>query len=76
MTLIPKSELPLIAAAIGELVQKYGHPDEIPVTALAECGIDPDAAEKCFALLTSEVMPDNPAMATAKWLRIIGDYSA
>lgn len=75
-SLIPRSEIPLIAASIQALVEKHGHPDEIPIGSLAECGIDPAAAEKCEALLTSEDFPEDVGRAVAKWLRLIGDYSA
>lgn len=73
---IPSAEIPLIADAIRVLVNKHGHPDEIPIGALAECGIDAEAAEMCEVLLTEENFPAEPHLAVSKWLRMIGDFSA
>lgn len=73
--LIPREEIPLIAEAIRSLVEKHGHPDEIPIGSLAECGIDAEVAEKCEALLTSEMFPEDCGAAVAKWLRLIGEFS-
>ena len=74
--MIPKAELPRIADAIFTLVRQHGHPDDIPINSLAEKGIPPAVADGCFALLTSEDFPSDARAATAKWLRLIGEYSA
>ena len=72
---IPRVEIPLIADAIRVLVNRHGHPDEIPIGSLAECGIDPAAAEMCEVMLTNEDFPSEPHLAVAKWLRMIGEFS-
>lgn len=74
-TLIRTSEIPKIAEAVKHLVNRYGHLDEIPLSEAAAEGVNPDDAEKCEALLTSEGMPEEPARAVAKWLRLIGEFS-
>lgn len=76
MRLIPKKDIDKISEAIRAAVNKHGHPDDIPITALTEAGIEQETADKCFALLTSEDFPSNPGQATAKWLRLIGEFSA
>lgn len=74
--LIPRADHELIVPAIKRLVEKHGHPDEIPMGALAAEGVPPATAEKCEALLTSEQFPADVGPAVAKWLRLIGEFSA
>lgn len=73
--MIPRNEISLVVDVVQALVLKYGHPDEIPMGSLAQKGVNAVTAEKCEALLTSEDFPSDPGAATAKWLRLIGDYS-
>ena len=73
--LIHKHDFQFIRAAIEELVNEYGHPDDIPLGALAQKGVEPSVAEKCEALLSSEDFPEDHGEAVAKWLRVIGEFS-
>jgi hypothetical protein len=73
--LIPGALMPSILAAVKALVEEHGHPDEVPVGSLASKGIPPEVAEACEALLTSEDFPEDPGPATAKWIRLIGEFS-
>jgi hypothetical protein len=66
----------LILPAVKKLVERHGHPDEIPMGALAAEGVPPVTAEKCEALLTSEQFSAEAGQAVAKWLRLIGEFSA
>ena len=72
----PRADLALIAPAIDRLVKRYGHPDVIPIGQLAMEGVPPSTAQKCEALLTSELFPERADQAVAKWLRLIEDCSA
>ena len=73
--LIPRADMALILPAVKKLVERHGHPDEIPMGALAAEGVPAATAEKCEALLTSEQFPAEAAPAVAKWLRMIGEFS-
>jgi hypothetical protein len=73
--LIPKSDLCSITTAVCELVNEHGYPDDIPIGALAQKGVEPRVAEKCEALLRSEDFPEDSGQAVAKWLRLIGEFS-
>jgi hypothetical protein len=57
-------------------VNQHGHPDEVPIDALVKLGIDHETADKCMALLTSEDFPGDPVAAVAKWVRLVGEFSA
>lgn len=74
-SLIPRADLAAVLPAIKMLVERYGHPDEIPLGALAAEGVPSATAEKCEALLSSEQFPPDAAPAVAKWLRLIGDFA-
>ena len=74
--LIPAADHEAIIRAITVLVHRHGHPDEIPLGALADDGVPPGTAEKCEALLsTDDQIISDPAKAIARWLRLIGDHS-
>jgi hypothetical protein len=70
---IPESELPAIVAAIEEAVREYGHPENIPPGALR--GVETDTADKCFALLKAERLPEDAVRATERWCRLIGEFA-
>jgi len=74
--LIPSADMARILPAIKKLIEQHGHPDEIPMGALAAEGVPPSTAKKCEALLTSEQFPAEAGPAVAKWLRLIGKFSA
>lgn len=73
--IIPKAELPVITAAITDLVNRFGHPDEIPLGEMEKLGVSRDSADLCMTLLTDELYPDNAAPAAAKWMRKIAEIT-
>ena len=73
---IPRKLLPQISEAIRQAVTEFGHPDDIPLDAMRGGEVPDEVMELCFVLLTDEDFPSDPAAATAKWLRLIGQYSA
>lgn len=74
--LIPRADHPAILTAVKKLVERHGHPDAIPMGALATEGVPAETAKKCEALLTSEDYPSEAGAAVAKWMRVIGEFSA
>jgi hypothetical protein len=73
--MIDRNQIQMVEKAVTKLVKEFGHPDEIPMGALAKEGIDPSTAEQCEALLTSEDFPEDSMRAVAKWMRLIGEFS-
>ena len=62
-----------MVAAIVRATERHGHPYDVPLNGLE--GIDAETAKACFAILGSEPLPVHPTAATAKWLRLISDFS-
>jgi hypothetical protein len=69
--LIPRRDMAVIMAAIEVLVERYGHPDHVPLGSLEQTGVPHDTALKCEALLIDEQLPAECASAVAKWRRLI-----
>jgi hypothetical protein len=65
--------LSIVKVAIAQAVDRHGHPHDVPIGALE--GVDPETADVCFALLSSEPFPMHPMAATAKWLRLVEESS-
>lgn len=74
-THINTDELPTLTEAIRRLVAKHGHPDEIPISALVEEGVEQEVSDICFEILTGRDFPADPGAATAKWMRLIGEQT-
>ena len=72
--LIPRRDMVVIMAAIEVLVERYGHPDDVPLGSLEQTGVPHDTALKCEALLLNEQLPAETASAVAKWRRLIVEY--
>lgn len=66
--MIPEPQLDSITATVMSLVDRYGHPDDIPLGSLVEEGIDPTTAEQCELLLVESEYPSDSKAAADKWI--------
>lgn len=72
--MIEKTKLDDYAEKIAALVAEYGHPDNINMQKIWDV-FGEQLGNELACLLTDEIYPADPAMATAKWMRKIGEFA-
>jgi hypothetical protein len=69
--MIPAPQLLSLTETVMSLVERYGHPDDIPLGSLVLEGVDPFIAEQCEILLVESEYSGDSEAAVAKWLQQI-----